>query len=916
MKKTSVVRSCCLTVISAMIIFLGIYVLIPQQASADDGIVKYPVTGGELTFDKSTGTVTACDKTVTEAVIPAEIDGTAVKQIGQNAFSGCRELASVTLPEGLTRIASGSFDYTKITSISVPATVTYADSGAFYRAESLEDINVAEGNTTYCSKEGVMFNKEMTMLKRYPTGKTCDKYTVPSGVTQIYVGAFSYSKNVSEIAMPDSVDNIGSDAFRECSGLKKVHLPDSLKIIPTRCFYGCTALADINMPASLTEICSSAFQKCSSLVSVDIPAGCSSISSNSFAGCEGMTAINVEDGNSSYCSKDGVLFTADMKELMTCPAGKEGATYTVPDSVKVIERNAFHGNKNFKEIILPEGLEKIRAAAFYGCHIRNLTIPDSVTEIEGTETFMACGSLESVVLSKNLTEIPDSAFYGCTSLKEVVIPDKVMKIDHAAFGGCSLLSSVTIPESVETIADSAFSRSSSVTIYGVAGSYAETFAKQHDIPFNGDSRKSQQIKCSDVFEKTYGDDDFDLEASTTADTNDVTLQYDSLSPEVATVSDAGRVTIKSAGDAQIKITAPETEAYRSATKTVTVNVGKFQRVITTDKDEYDVAYGDSTINTGLSVTGEGGVSCEADRSSVAMAVIHSGSGLITPGKPGTAIVTYKAEGSDNYSEAEKQITVRVNKAENRITSGQNRFSKKLGDVFTLEIKALTDIQYKSDNSSVATVTPDGRVQVCGAGAAVITATAAENEYYKSIEKNITVNVSKAVQTVNAPSSFTKTFGAAPFSIGASAKTALKYRSSNTNIATVSPSGKVTLKNPGKAYITATAVSTKDYEPASRSISVSSSMKKPSLTLQAQKGRKIKISWSQVPGASKYEVYMYDSSKKKYVKRETKSGRVKSTTNKGLRAGKTYSYKVRAYRQVGKSKVYSSYSSVKKAKAKK
>lgn len=773
MNKTWPAGSACIRTVVVLLMITVLMMVSALQVTADTGTVKYPVTGGEITFDKSTGTVTECDKTVTEATIPAEIDGTAVKQIGQNAFSGCRELATVKLPEGLTRIANGAFDYTKITAISVPATVTYADYYAFARAESLEDINVAEGNGTYSSKDGVVFDKDMTMLKRYPPGKVCDKYTVPSGVTRIYEGAFSYSKNASEIVLPDSLETIDSDAFRGFSGLSKVDIPEGVKKIPQRCFYDCTALTEIKLPSTLSVI--------------------------------------------------------------------------------------------------------------------------------DTAAFWQCGSLKSVTIPDNVTEISDRAFAYCTDL-----------------------SSVTIPESVKTISATAFNGSANVTIYGVAGSYTETFAKNNSIKFSAfpdppeDNRKTQEIMCADIFEKTYGDDDFDICAYSTAE-GCVKLQYESPSSAVAGVSEEGRVTIKRAGHADILITAPETSEYKSASKEVQILVSKLPRTITTDKEEYELTYGsDGTINVGLSVTGEGDITCYSDKPSVVQAVIHGTDrqGLVTPLKPGTAVVTYTADASTNYTKVEKQITVRVNKAENRIGSKHDSLTMTCGEAAALDMKSLTSLKYESSDSSVATVTPEGTVQACGAGTAVITATAAENEYYKSTEKKITVKVGKGTQAVNAPSSFTKTFGAASFSIGASAKTPLKYRSSDAKTVTVSSSGKVTLKNPGKAYITVTAAETKDYRQASRTVRISSSLKKPVVTLQAQKGRKVKISWNKVPGADGYSIYLYDSRKKKYTKLITRSSRVKSVLHKGLKAGKIYSYKIRAYRKVNGKVVYSRYSAVKKVRVKK
>ena len=72
----------------------------------------------------------------------------------------------------------------------------------------------------------------------------------------------------------------------------------------------------------------------------------------------------------------------------------------------------------------------------------------------------------------------------------------------------------------------------------------------------------------------------------------------------------------------------------------------------------------------------------------------------------------------------------------------------------------------------------------------------------------------------------------------------------------------------------------------------------------------------MPGADGYSIYLYDSSKKKYTKLITRSSRVKSVLHKGLKAGKIYSYKIRAYRKVNSKVVYSRYSAVKEVRVKK
>ena len=121
-------------------------------------------------------------------------------------------------------------------------------------------------------------------------------------------------------------------------------------------------------------------------------------------------------------------------------------------------------------------------------------------------------------------------------------------------------------------------------------------------------------------------------------------------------------------------------------------------------------------------------------------------------------------------------------------------------------------------------------------------------------------------------------------------------------------------NPGKATITVTAKETPQYKAATKKIYVYTYLKTPQIKLRRYSKGKIRISWNAVPGAQKYQVYLYDYAKKKYVLRLTKHSNVKSVLHRGLKKGKTYWYKVRAYRIVDGKRVYSSFSAAKKAVA--
>ena len=131
----------------------------------------------------------------------------------------------------------------------------------------------------------------------------------------------------------------------------------------------------------------------------------------------------------------------------------------VPDGITTIYRDIF-ARTYIKKVILPAGLSTIKAGAFRCCrNLEEIYIPESVTVIEQS-VFWGCYELKSISLPPHLTTISGSLFYGCGALEAVKIPDSVTNIEEDAFEGCKNL-----------------------TIYGLAGSYAEQYAKDNDIPF-------------------------------------------------------------------------------------------------------------------------------------------------------------------------------------------------------------------------------------------------------------------------------------------------------------------------------------------------------------------------------------------------------------------------------------------------
>lgn len=157
--------------------------------------------------------------------------------------------------------------------------------------------------------------------------------------------------------------------------------------------------------------------------------------------------VNVYGGNSAdFVIRGGVLekYNGAAMEIV------------VPNSVKIIGKDAFMDCIGITSVVLPDSVQEIGESAFRDCTaLTSVVIPDSVQKI-GSHAFENCKSLASVKIPDSVQKIGDHAFAYCKSLASVKIPDSVQKIGDYAFYGCSSLTIVEIPDSVGGIAEYAF----------------------------------------------------------------------------------------------------------------------------------------------------------------------------------------------------------------------------------------------------------------------------------------------------------------------------------------------------------------------------------------------------------------------------------------------------------------------------
>lgn len=350
-----------------------------------------------------------------------------VTTINSSAFQNCSSLSGLQMSNNVQTIGSNAFyECTSLSGVTLPNTLTSIGSSAFY----------------HCAN-----------MKGY--------ITIPNTVTSLGSSAFENCYHITGASITNGISSVPTNLFKGCLALKSVSIPWGITSIGNNAFNTCISLTSATIPSSVTSIGSNAFEHCESLTSLTIPSSVTSIGSQAFYYCSGLTAIYVYSQKPPTLNGESVFdFTNNCPIYVPCIDAYRIANGWDEYAGRMVQMSGYdcqfamqsHYNDNTNYSVF--------------CFDTSGTLGTSQTRGHST----SYTAMTSVNIGSCINTIGSNAFDGCNLLTAATIPTSIYTIGDYAFRNNKSLTSITIPSSVTSIGQYAFAYDSGATSIAINGS--------------------------------------------------------------------------------------------------------------------------------------------------------------------------------------------------------------------------------------------------------------------------------------------------------------------------------------------------------------------------------------------------------------------------------------------------------------
>ena len=289
-----------------------------------------------------------------------------------------------------------------MTEIVFSSVTSSTNKNYFYSGNSLATIMVPEDNETFCSIDGVLYNKSITEMLFFPLSSTINDFIIPQSVTNADFAKNTWDtkpyKHLRSITIPKSISDFRIVTYWQVvsgsleniyveNGNQKYYSKDGILFSKGDKYDSIVAYPQSNRTKvfALPEgnpICQFGAVGCKYLEEVKVPASVTTIA-YTFVYGEYLKRIIVDNDNPDYCDIDGVLYSKDKKTLIRYPRGKTDSTYLFPNEIEAFEELAIWGNPYLTNLTIPDNITSLRLAIYSCDNLREITIPKNVTEIRG-----------------------------------------------------------------------------------------------------------------------------------------------------------------------------------------------------------------------------------------------------------------------------------------------------------------------------------------------------------------------------------------------------------------------------------------------------------------------------------------------------------------------------------------------------